>query len=151
MNTKLFTLSILAIFLVSLTSATVELGGQAGKDVLTGLGNGGGLWNWGEAPLGHIIKDSKLIAGAWIMPDDRSSMQTPLQANGIGEGGLANDPDVNEISFDDTYIPIIFGGYLTLPISYRGDLGQKGAKGIFDIRCFKAPNENEFPRVYGAA
>jgi hypothetical protein len=99
MNTKLFTLGIFAIFLVSLTSATVELGGQAGKDVLIGLGSGTGLWNWGEAPLGHIINDSKLIAGAWIIPGDRSSMETPLQASGMGgDGGLANEPHVNDVA-----------------------------------------------------
>ncbi len=148
MNTKLFTLSIFAIFLVSLAFATVELGGQAGKDVLIGIGNGGGLWDWGEVPLGHIIKDNELIAGAWIIPDDRSSMQTPLQAIGMGKGGLANDPHVNEIAFDYQFVPVTFGGYLELPISYRGDLGLKGAKGIFDLTGFKGPNEYEFPRVY---
>ncbi len=133
MNTKLFMLGIFALFLVSLTSATVELGGQAGKDVLIGLGNGTGLWNWGEAPLGHIINDSKLIAGAWINPGDRSSMETPLQASVMGEGGFANASYVNDIAFDytDPY-----------------DKSFKTTRGVFDITGFKGPNENRFPRVY---
>jgi hypothetical protein len=145
MNTKLFTLGIIAIFLFSLTSATVELGGQAGKDVLIGIGSGTGLWNWGEAPSGHIISDSKLIAGARIVPGDRSSMETPLQASGMGEGSLANAPYVNDIAFDNTFIPITFGGYLTLNPPY--DNSFKGGGGVFDITCFRGPNENEFPRV----
>ena len=48
----------------------------------------------------------------------------------------------------EDWLPCCFGGYLTLPIPYRGDLGQKGAKGIFDCTCFKAPTVAEFPRTY---
>jgi len=109
----------------------MELGGQAGKDVLIGLGSGTGLWDWGEAPLGHIINDNKLIAGSRIIPEDISFMETPLQASGI---------------FDDTYIPTTFGGYLTMPTTY--DNPSKGDRGVFDLTCFKRPNENEFPRTY---
>jgi len=138
--------------LVSLTSATLELGGQAGKDVMIGLGSGTGLWDWGEAPLGHIINDSKLIAGAWINPEDRSFMETPLQASGMGDkGDFTNAPYVNDIAFDDTYIPTTFipttfGGYLTMPTRY--DNPFKGSRGVFDLTCFKRPNENEYPRTY---
>jgi len=132
--------------LVSLTSATLELGGQAGKDVMIGLGSGTGLWDWGEAPLGHIINDSKLIAGAWINPEDRSFMETPLQASGMGDkGDFTNAPYVNDIAFDDTYISTTFGGF-TMPTTH--DNPSKGDRGVFDLTCFKRPNENEFPRTY---
>jgi hypothetical protein len=97
-----------------------------------GIGNGTGLWDWGEAPLGHIINDSKLIAGSWIVPEDRSSMQTPLQASGMGQGGSANTPYVNDIAFDHKEIPITF----------------KTPSGVFDVTGFKVPNQDQFPRVY---
>ena len=48
----------------------------------------------------------------------------------------------------EDWLPCCFGGYLTLPTTYRGDLGLKGAKGVFDCTCFKAPTAAEFPRVY---
>jgi hypothetical protein len=123
-NTKLFTLGIFAVVLVSMASATVELGGQSGKDVLIGIGNGTGLWDWGEAPLGHIINDSKLIAGSWIVPEDRSSMQTPLQASGMGQGGFANAPYVNNIAFE---------------LSTLDNKPYKSAEGVFDSTCFRPP------------
>jgi hypothetical protein len=48
----------------------------------------------------------------------------------------------------EDWLPCCFGGFLTLPTTYRGDLGLKGAKGVFDCTCFKAPTAAEFPRVY---
>jgi hypothetical protein len=51
----------------------------------------------------------------------------------------------------EDWLPCCFGGYLTLPTTYRGDLGLKGAKGVFDCTCFKAPTVAEFPRTYTAA
>jgi hypothetical protein len=48
----------------------------------------------------------------------------------------------------DEWLPCCSGGYLTLPTTYRGDLGLKGAKGVFDCTCFKAPTEAEFARFY---
>jgi len=48
----------------------------------------------------------------------------------------------------EDWLPCCFGGYLTLPVTFRGDLGLKGAKGVFDCTCFKAPTAAEFPRVY---
>jgi hypothetical protein len=48
----------------------------------------------------------------------------------------------------EDWLPCCFGGYLTLPTTYRGDLGLKGAKGVFDCTCFKAPTVAEFPRTY---
>ena len=119
--------------LVSLASATVELSGQSGKDVLIGIGNGTGLWDWGEAPLGHIINDSKLIAGSWIVPEDRSSMQTPLQASGMGQVSSANKPYVNDIAFE---------------FSTLDNNPYKSAEGVFDSTAFKPPNQSQFPRIY---
>ncbi|MDD4650746.1 MAG: hypothetical protein PHQ34_00800 [Methanothrix sp.] len=52
------------------------------------------------------------------------------------------------IQKSEDWLPCCFGGYLTLPVTYRGDLGLKGAKGVFDCTCFKAPTTAEFPRVY---
>jgi hypothetical protein len=48
----------------------------------------------------------------------------------------------------EDWLPCCFGGYLTLPTTYRGDLGLKGAKGVFDCTCFKAPTQAQFPRTY---
>ncbi len=93
-------LIILILALVSLTTATVELGGQAGKDALADIGNETGLWGWGGSPLGHIINDSELIAGALITPMDRSSMETPLQAGDMMSGsGSANASYANDMAF----------------------------------------------------
>jgi len=50
----------------------------------------------------------------------------------------------------EDWLPCCFGGYLTEPLPYRGDQGLKGAKGIFDCTCFKAPTVAEFPRIYPA-
>jgi hypothetical protein len=82
--------------------------------------------------LGHIINDSKLIAGSWSVLEDRSSMQTPVQASGMGNGGFANAPYFNDIAFDYKEIQITF----------------KTPSGVFDVTGFKVPNENQFPRVY---
>ncbi|MEI8003023.1 MAG: hypothetical protein WCG94_01680 [Methanothrix sp.] len=93
-------LIILILALVSLTTATVELGGQAGKYTLADIGNETGLWGWGGSPLGHIINDSELIAGFLITPMDRSSMETPLQAGGMmNESGSANASYANDRAF----------------------------------------------------
>ncbi len=48
---------------------------------------------------------------------------------------------------EEEWLPCCSGGYLTIPITYRGDLGFKGARGVFDCTCFKSPAEAEFPRT----
>jgi hypothetical protein len=48
----------------------------------------------------------------------------------------------------EDWLPCCFGGYLTIPTSYMGDSKLKGAKGVFDCTCFKAPTQAQFPRVY---
>ncbi|MFZ3149586.1 MAG: hypothetical protein WA137_11155 [Methanothrix sp.] len=52
------------------------------------------------------------------------------------------------IQKSEDWLPCCFGGYLTLPTTYTKDLGLKGAKGVFDCTCFKAPTVAEFPRTY---
>ncbi|MFZ2471900.1 MAG: hypothetical protein WAW52_08170 [Methanothrix sp.] len=52
------------------------------------------------------------------------------------------------IQKSEDWLPCCFGGYLTLPTTYAKDLGLKGAKGVFDCTCFKAPTVAEFPRTY---
>ena len=48
----------------------------------------------------------------------------------------------------EDWLPCCFGGYLTIPTAYLGDSKLKGAKGVFDCTCFKAPAVAEFPRTY---
>jgi len=48
----------------------------------------------------------------------------------------------------EDWLPCCFGSYLTIPQPYLGDLGLKGAKGVFDCTCFKVPTAAEFPRTY---
>lgn len=45
---------------------------------------------------------------------------------------------------EDSWLPCCYGGYLSLPVTYRGDLGLKGAKGIFDCTCFDVPAKAQF-------
>jgi len=48
----------------------------------------------------------------------------------------------------EDWLPCCFGGYLTMPTSYLRDAKLKGAVGVFDCTCFKAPTQAQFPRVY---
>jgi hypothetical protein len=48
----------------------------------------------------------------------------------------------------EDWLPCCSGPYLSLPVTYRKDLGLNGAKGIFDCTCFKVPTTAEFPRTY---
>ena len=48
----------------------------------------------------------------------------------------------------EDWLPCCFGGYLTIPTTYMGDSKLKGAKGVFDCTCFKAPTQAQFPRIY---
>jgi len=48
----------------------------------------------------------------------------------------------------EDWLPCCFGGYLTMPLPYLGDMKLKGAKGVFDCTCFKVPAVAEFPRTY---
>jgi hypothetical protein len=84
LKTKLMAIALFVVMFLSLASA-VELGGQAGKDALADLGNTSGLWGWGSAPAGKITENGSLIAGFWILPADRSSMEMPLSQHRILE------------------------------------------------------------------
>ncbi|MGB5101323.1 MAG: hypothetical protein WBN94_12085 [Methanothrix sp.] len=52
------------------------------------------------------------------------------------------------IQKSEDWLPCCFGGYLTMPTTNLGGMGLKGAKGVFDCTCFKAPTVAEFPRTY---
>ena len=73
-------------------------------------------------------------------------MQTPLQASGMGQGGFANAPYVNNIVFDYMNIPITFNGFGGL--STQDNKQFKSASGVFDSTCFKPPDQSQFPRIY---
>ena len=129
---KLLALCILVLSLISLSSAVVELGGQSGKDVLNSIESGSSLWNWGSAPLGHVVDDSQLVSGVRKNPGDISAMETPLQAQGLNSIGLI--------------APIVISGFDEMqPIDKKA---YKSGTGVFDGTPFKVPTLNEYPRVY---
>jgi len=110
-----------------LSSAVVDLSGQSGQNALNSIESGSGLWNWGSVPLGHVINDSQLISGVRKNPGDISTMETPLQAQGLDSGGE---------------IAPIMSGFADM------QLLDKTATGVIDCTCFKAPTVAQFPRVY---
>ena len=128
---KLLPLSI--FILVAFASASIDLSGQAGKIALEGIQNESNqstLWNWGSAPAGHIVNDSQLIAGAWVLPIDRSSMETPSKA--VLQGGQATGAA--------PFIPNVIELY---------DMKNPNiASGVSDFTSFEAPSQSQFPRVY---
>ena len=128
---RLLALCILALSMVPLSSAVVDLSGQSGKDALNSIESGSGLWNWGSAPLGHVVDDSQLISGVRKDPGDISTMETPLQAQGLDSGGE---------------IAPIMSGYDYMQLVDK--TAFKSATGVFDCTCFKAPTVAQFPRVY---
>ena len=128
---KLLALCILVLSLISLSSAVVELGGQSGKDVLNSLESGSSLWNWGSAPLGHVVDESQLLSGVRKDPGDISTMETPLQAQGSYSSGLI--------------APIMSGFSDMQPLDMKA---FKSGTGVFDMMPFKAPTHAVFPSVY---
>ena len=120
---RLLALCILALSMVPLSSAVVDLSGQSGQNALNSIESGSGLWNWGSVPLGHVVDDSQLLSGVRKDLGDISTMETPLQAQGLDSG--------SEIA------PII------LDIN-----ALKSAPGVIDCTCFKEPTVAQFPRVY---
>ena len=141
---KLLALSI--FILTAFAAASVDLSGQAGKDALEGIQNESNLstlWNWGSAPAGHIVNDSQLIAGAWVLPIDRSSMETP---SGIGlQEGLATG-SYGQAMRATPWIAQYFSGFDYM--DYIDKKPFKSATGVFDITNFKAPTQGQFPRIY---
>ena len=128
---RLLALCILALSIVPLSSAVVDLSGQSGQNALNSIESGSGLWNWGSAPLGHVVDDSQLISGVRKNPGDISTMETPLQAQGLDSGGE---------------IAPIMSGYDYMQLVDK--TAFKSATGVFDCTCFKAPTVAQFPRVY---
>lgn len=128
---RLLALCILALSMVPLSSAVVDLSGQSGQNALNSIESGSGLWNWGSAPLGHVVDDSQLISGVRKDPGDISTMETPLQAQGLDSGGE---------------IAPIMSGYDYMQLVDK--TAFKSATGVFDCTCFKAPTVAQFPRVY---
>ncbi len=128
---RLLALCILALSMVPLSSAVVDLSGQSGQNALNSIESGSGLWNWGSAPLGHVVDDSQLISGVRKNPGDISTMETPLQAQGLDSGGE---------------IAPIMSGYDYMQLVDK--TAFKSATGVFDCTCFKAPTVAQFPRVY---
>ena len=123
---KLFALCILVLSLISLSSAIVELGGQSGKDVLNSIESGSSLWNWGSEPLGHVLVGNELISGVQRDPMDISTIETPLQAQGMDRGSFI--------------VPIVFSGF--------DDMSPLRSAPGGSTSVFKAPSEAEFPRIY---
>ena len=124
---RLLALCILALSMVPLSSAVADLSGQSGQNALNSIESGSGLWNWGSAPLGHVVDDSQLISGVRKDPGDISTMETPLQAQGLDSGG-----EIAPIMSDFADMQLL----------------DKAATGVFDCTCFKAPTVAQFPRVY---
>jgi len=151
-------LCILALSIVPLSSAAVDLSGLSGRDALSSIESGSGLWNWGSAPLGHVVEDSQLLSEVRKNPGDISIMETPLQAQGLDSGGMIG-PIVSGFSDASTGISNIQTPHQTSPenkgldltvFSGYGDMQplDKTATGVFDCICFKAPTVAQFPRVY---
>ena len=157
--------------MISLSSATMDLGGQSGKETLAGIGNGSSLWDWGTAPIGHVVEGNNLIAGVRIDSRDMSVMETPLQATGMDHTGsiapLVSDgsgirPIAPLVSGDSEIEPIapsessqeeftiwetcVWGG--NSEMSNLEEKSFKSKNGVFDAKAFKSPTEAEFPRVY---
>ncbi|GEM_PF-1722202 len=174
---KFLALCIFVLSLVPLSSAVADLSGQSGADVLSSIESGSGLWNWGSAPLGHVVDDSQLLSGVRKNPGDISIMETPLQAQGSNSGGLIT-PITSDLSDGQTPTILAPGslkanGQIMSDFSDGQTLAQaanngwretsfegfdemlpldktvfKSETGVFDCSCFKALTVAQFPRVY---
>lgn len=141
---RLLALCILALSMVPLSSAVVDLSGQSGRDALNSIESGSSLWNWGSAPLGHVVDDSQLISGVRKDPGDISTMETPLQAQGLDSGGEIA-PIMSDFSIGQ--IPTSAANNGWIETSFRGydDMQPLDKK---EFKSFKAPTVAQFPRVY---
>mgnify|MGYP006901957669 FL=1 len=148
---RLFMLCILVLSLTPLSSSVVDLSGQSGKDVLSSIESGSGLWNWGSVPLGHVVNDSQLLPGVRKDPRDISTMETPLQAQGSDSSGLIapimsgfSDGQTPTQAANNGWIPIVSGYDDMNPVDKKA---FKSPTGVFDL-SFKGPTIAQFPRVY---
>jgi hypothetical protein len=87
-------------------------------------------------PAGHIVNDSQLIAGAWIMPIDRSSMETPSGA--VSQEGL--------VTGSTPWVAQYFIGFDFM--NYIDKKPFKSTTGVFDFTNFKTPTHGQLPRIY---
>ena len=141
---KLLPLSI--FILIAFATASIDLSGQAGKIALEGIQNESNqstLWNWGSAPAGHIVNDSQLIAGAWVLPIDRSSMETPSRA--VLEGARATGVK-GQTTEDAPWFTEYWSGFDGM--NYMDKKSFKSGSGIFDSTRFNPPTQSLFPRIY---
>jgi len=163
--------------MVPLSSAVADLTGQSGRDALNSIESGSGLWNWGSAPLGHVVDDSQLLSGVRKDPGDISTMETPLQAQGLDSGGeiapimshfsvgqtptilapdslKAHDRIMSDVSDGQTPAPAANNGLRETSFEGFDDMQPldmrelKSETGVFDCSCFKNPTVAPFPRVY---
>ncbi len=150
---RLLALCILALSIVPLSSAVVDLSGQSGQNALNSIESGSSLWDWGSAPLGHVVDDSQLISGVRKDPGDISTMETPLQAQGLDSGGeiapIMSDFSIGQIptsAANNGWIETSFRGYDDMQPLDKKEF--KTATGVFDCTSFKGPTVAQFPRVY---
>ena len=131
---KIILIAVFVFVLLWDASGAMNLSGHAGKEVLADLQtslptiqNSTNLWSWGSAPAGHIINNSQLIEGAWIVPADLSSMESPSMVDYQSTIALSK---MNLAEF-------------VSPVYYQ--LGDKGfgsnVNGIFDSIGWKQPGE----------
>ena len=174
---RLLAICILILSMVPLSSAVADLSGQSGEDVLSSIESGSGLWNWGSAPLGHVVDDSQLLSGVRKDPGDISTMETPIQAQGLDSGGeiapimrhfsvgqtptilapdslKAHDRIMSDVSDGQTPAPAANNGLRETSFEGFDDMQPldmrelKSETGVFDCSCFKNPTVAPFPRVY---
>ena len=141
---KLLALSI--FILIAFASASVDLSGQAGRIALEGIQNESNqstLWDWGSAPAGHIVNDSQLIAGAWVIPIDRSSMETPSGA--VLQGSPSTGAE-DQAAVAASWIATYWSGFDSM--NYIDKKSFKLATGVFVLSIFSGPIQPKFPRIY---
>ena len=129
------------------------------------------MWDWGTAPIGHVVEGNNLIAGVRIDSRDMSVMETPLQATGMDHTGsiaplvldgswirpmtplVSGDSEIEPIASSESsqeeftiWETCEWGGYSEM--SNLEEKSFKSKNGVFDVKAFKLPTEAEFPRVY---
>ena len=83
----------------------------------------------------YTQRSQELIAGAWIEPRDRSSMETPLQAAGAAKDDLGNGTGWADMPYFNDMVML--------------DDAFTSPSGVFDASGgFKVPAVSGFPRIY---
>lgn len=112
-------MKVISIVIISLLTAgivaAIDLRGSSGLAVLESLTNKSNqtqnadqsdLWNWGSAPIGHILQNGSMIKKSNATnASDQSVMETPSQAMAIENGAISNTPYVSDQwSYYDTKV-----------------------------------------------